>query len=1107
MTTLSVTATEGGNTANGILLRILVLTNAAATQDGATASLSTVASSACQTAITTTQTGSQVYGAVMKGINTSFTANANTTLLDNITDGTQFNQYGTVESASATGSPGTVTIGASSPASADETNVALFEVLPSGTITQDPSAPASVSTLTNTTVATASFTPPDGSLLVALVSSDGLAPAGHVTMSVTDSSGLLTWTEQVNADTTVGYCGVWTAVVQPTPPGDPVVTATQSGNTANGMFLQVFVLDNAVMAATPATAITYVTGATAYQTSITTTQTGSFVFGAINEGNITTAPTPLGNTTIYSTFTDSTNTNQYSSFKTTSATGTPGATTVGSSSTGASAGTGIAAIEVLASGGTLTVDASTPAGVGTETTSAATAAFTPPAGSLLLAVIVTNGNATGAPTITITGTLGLLGLTWTQGVNANAVTDGFFQDVGVWYARVPGGTGPKDVPQFSPGPTWLDIFKPGMRKPRPPQPALAVPSVSCTGSFSLAPLHFTAAGSQSSPDQRQIQPGPVWLDLFKPGFLKPRPVPPAVQSVNATGSFSLAPLAFSSQGSQTSPDIPGINPGTTWLDLFKPQWQKPRPYLLDPGRLSAGTVSSTGSFALAPFAFLAQGSQTSPDQPQVSPGTTWLRLFRPDLYKSIPVPPAQQSVNATGSFSLASLAFQAAGNQTSPDIPQVQPGPAWFKWFKPGLHKPVPPVAAVPGVSVTGSFTLAPIAFVSQGSQTSLDVPQIFPGTTWLDLFKPGLPKPRPVPPAIPSVNGTGSFALAPLAFSASAAAISGQPPGQSQIAPGPAWLSWFKRLKRPQPQTRFAGSGVTESGSFNIYLPGGCIRFGPLAVTLPALKVVLQGYAGRFGPVTVALPSPVTSLTGLHSPLWPGFRIPALRVSLTGKIQGGAFNITLPAPKTAITGTITHVHSGPFALSLTCKSGMGGIVWLSLAPPAPSPDPVDWIASQPVTAWRTYLPSEAWSVGYASVTISHLSTQYVLIPVQASKNGSSYNPTSDTVQFAFAPTPTYVPQVSDWVSGSWVTNSNNILYPYSAQCLVGPGGTALGLGTYQIYIKISDSPETPVLVAGQVVITLWKSRWVMFMFPGPQTSPQSPGRQDNGNHSFHDVH
>lgn len=110
--------------------------------------------------------------------------------------------------------------------------------------------------------------------------------------------------------------------------------------------------------------------------------------------------------------------------------------------------------------------------------------------------------------------------------------------------------------------------------------------------------------------------------------------------------------------------------------------------------------------------------------------------------------------------------------------------------------------------------------------------------------------------------------------------------------------------------------------------------------------------------------------------------------------------------------------------------------------------------------------------MGTTSLTISQLSTQYVIIPVKAVKAGASYNPTGDTVQFAFAPSATYVPQVSDWVAGVWQTDTSSLLYPYLAQCLVGPGGAInLGIGTYVIYIKVSDSPEVPVLTAGYLSI------------------------------------
>lgn len=107
------------------------------------------------------------------------------------------------------------------------------------------------------------------------------------------------------------------------------------------------------------------------------------------------------------------------------------------------------------------------------------------------------------------------------------------------------------------------------------------------------------------------------------------------------------------------------------------------------------------------------------------------------------------------------------------------------------------------------------------------------------------------------------------------------------------------------------------------------------------------------------------------------------------------------------------------------------------------------------------------------SIGISHLSTQYILIPVKAVQAGVPYNPTSDMVQFAFAPTATYVPQSGDWVTGSWQTDTTNFLYPYSARCLIGPSGViTLGIGTYVIYIKVADSPETPVLICGQLQIS-----------------------------------
>ena len=112
--------------------------------------------------------------------------------------------------------------------------------------------------------------------------------------------------------------------------------------------------------------------------------------------------------------------------------------------------------------------------------------------------------------------------------------------------------------------------------------------------------------------------------------------------------------------------------------------------------------------------------------------------------------------------------------------------------------------------------------------------------------------------------------------------------------------------------------------------------------------------------------------------------------------------------------------------------------------------------------------------MGFDTIGMSQLATQYVFIPVQATRSGVAYNPTGDAVQMAFMPQATQSPQVSDWVAASWDTNQTGVIYPYSAKCLVGPSGgvISLGLGTYYMYLKITDNPEIPVLLGGILQIT-----------------------------------
>lgn len=204
---MTVTATQGGSTANGMLLRVFVLTAAAWPQHGAYSQAGGVG----ETDLVTTFTGSRIYGANISNEGT-LTPASGTTQVDDVLDTGAGGEYGTFKSTALTTSLGPVTVGDTN----SSLNVAILEVAPINnlTLTEDASSPPVVDSLhTATTVTTASFTPPPSSVLVALVSSNG--GAGTVTMTV-NGGGLTTWQEVTsNAGTATGYAGVWIAYVPP----------------------------------------------------------------------------------------------------------------------------------------------------------------------------------------------------------------------------------------------------------------------------------------------------------------------------------------------------------------------------------------------------------------------------------------------------------------------------------------------------------------------------------------------------------------------------------------------------------------------------------------------------------------------------------------------------------------------------------------------------------------------------------------------------------------------------------------------------------------------------------------------------------------------------
>jgi hypothetical protein len=107
-----------------------------------------------------------------------------------------------------------------------------------------------------------------------------------------------------------------------------------------------------------------------------------------------------------------------------------------------------------------------------------------------------------------------------------------------------------------------------------------------------------------------------------------------------------------------------------------------------------------------------------------------------------------------------------------------------------------------------------------------------------------------------------------------------------------------------------------------------------------------------------------------------------------------------------------------------------------------------------------------------AGVTISSLSTQFVQVPLRAFVGGAAYNPTADTVAMAFI-AGWAKPTALQWNTAQWAWTTAVNGY-YAAECLIGPlnGGVPLAVGTYNVWLRVTDSPEVPSIVCGTLTIT-----------------------------------
>ena len=198
----------------------------------------------------------------------------------------------------------------------------------SGGISGDPSSPAAAhGSYGVSSVSTASFSPPAGSLLEVMVD----ALHSGVTVTLADSKGgTYTAGPHIQGTTQAGSIYFFQRYL-PSAPGPMTVTATQSGSTKATISLAVQVLDNAAPVQTGAASATAAAGSgTSQYGSLTTTQPGSWAYAVMGNGDASETVTPLSTTSNVDVWNDTSQSGNLAAMgRSASPTGTPAATNFG----------------------------------------------------------------------------------------------------------------------------------------------------------------------------------------------------------------------------------------------------------------------------------------------------------------------------------------------------------------------------------------------------------------------------------------------------------------------------------------------------------------------------------------------------------------------------------------------------------------------------------------------------------------------------------------------------------------------------------------------------------------------------------------------------------
>lgn len=114
------------------------------------------------------------------------------------------------------------------------------------------------------------------------------------------------------------------------------------------------------------------------------------------------------------------------------------------------------------------------------------------------------------------------------------------------------------------------------------------------------------------------------------------------------------------------------------------------------------------------------------------------------------------------------------------------------------------------------------------------------------------------------------------------------------------------------------------------------------------------------------------------------------------------------------------------------------------------------------------------------STRIASDSVEYLRVPYATlDSSGVAADPTGATVEVGFSSADDTEP--TTWNTASWETSESirlrvgatSVDTAYKAKLLIGPGTTAgeLDAGIHHVWVKVSDSPETPIVYGGHITV------------------------------------